>query len=212
MKVIKITDNIIQLHFKSQEELAKTFCRFQEHYESPNDNFRNKTFTLGEYRAWYAKTYGAWTYYTDWNGFNIPSRVLFPFQLGLFDPLLPEETKLLELFSNRDDEFYVIGTYDGHKEAIGHEICHALWYLDENYRHSARRFVNEIQDDDIYKKIEKWLLDQGYCEAVMKDEINAYLAHYPEHCEKKFGLPKNYEKLIDLKKAYFRIHNIDEGG
>jgi len=211
MKVIKITKNIIQLHFQTQEELCKTFCRFQEHYESPSDRFRNKIFTLGEYRAWYTDMFGAWSYYSDWNGFNIPSWVLTPFKAGLFDPLLSEEQKLVDLFRDKSGRFYVIGTHEGHKSAIGHEICHALWYLDDVYQLAAETIVNTMENESVIQEIKSWLLGQGYCENMLEDEIHAYIAHYPQHVIKKFGeLPKGSDKLLKLKEKYFEKYNIED--
>lgn len=210
MKVIKITNDIIQLHFETQEELTKTFCRFQEHYESPSEDFRGKIFTLGEYRAWYIENFGAWSYYYDWNGFNIPSYILEPFKKGLFDPLLPEEQKLVDIFKHRDDNFYVIGTHEGIKAALGHEICHALWYLDERYQVAAESIVNSMKNDPAYQEIVDWLLAQGYFEDVLEDEINAYLAHYTEHAEKKFGLPEGTDVLIKMKEKFFKIYGIED--
>ena len=52
--------------------------RFQEHYESPE--FTGTVFTVGAFRKWYAETYGAFTYASDWSGFNIPGTVLEPFR------------------------------------------------------------------------------------------------------------------------------------
>lgn len=79
----KITDKINLLVFENQKELASTFVRFQEHYESPE--FAGKTFSLEEFKEWYIKNSekgretGEFTYYEDWSGFNIPSYVMRPF-------------------------------------------------------------------------------------------------------------------------------------
>jgi hypothetical protein len=83
--------NIHLLVFDNQYDLASTFLRFQEHYESPE--FAGKVFTLDEYKNWYinhsprASKDGVFTYYEDWNGFNIPSKILKPFYGGKFSPL-----------------------------------------------------------------------------------------------------------------------------
>jgi hypothetical protein len=50
--------NSVWIKASSQKELGNTFIRFQEHYESPNPDFRNKIFTLGQARQWYSITYG----------------------------------------------------------------------------------------------------------------------------------------------------------
>ena len=82
IKFSEIIPNIFWFNFDTQEECAKTFCRFEEYYESPF--WQGKIFTLDEYKEWYIKTYGQWSYYTDWSGFNIPDYAFKPFFDGKF--------------------------------------------------------------------------------------------------------------------------------
>jgi len=99
-----LTDRIHLLIFPTQRDVTLTLLRFQEHYESPK--FRGKIFSLEEFKRWYVanspngiKT-GEFTYYTDWNGFNIPSYVLQPFRDGKFNPLSEQERKFLDIFKD----------------------------------------------------------------------------------------------------------------
>ena len=101
--------NSVWVWADSQEELGLTFMCFQEYYESTNPAFKNNIFTLGQLKRWYSETYGANNYQTTWVGFNFPSKVLIPFKEGLFDPLITEEKRLLDLFKYRSDDFYIIG-------------------------------------------------------------------------------------------------------
>lgn len=77
MNCKEILPHIFHVNFSSQEELASTFLRFQEHFESPS--FKGKIFSLDDYKRWYIKhspngqKTGEFTYYSDWSGFNIPS-------------------------------------------------------------------------------------------------------------------------------------------
>jgi hypothetical protein len=115
MSTIKIAKSriakcIYLLRFKTQYELAATFLRVQEHYESPR--FHGHIFSLEQYMDWYAKRYGNFTYYEDWSGFNVPSTALQPFYEGKFDPLAEKEKQFLRLFKDLRERFYVIGIYD----------------------------------------------------------------------------------------------------
>jgi len=103
LKIAKtnIRENIFLLDFETQEELTSTFLRFQEFYESPE--FQGKIFTLQEYKAWYTKLKGKFSYYTDWGGFNIPSRILESFYKGKFDPLSEAEKQFLDMFKLRKE-------------------------------------------------------------------------------------------------------------
>ena len=102
-----MTAPIYLIESKTRQDLAATFMRVQEYYESPV--FGGRTFSVGEFAAWYASEYGAFTYCQDWSGFNIPSWVLEPFRNGGFDPLTDKEKNLLNFFKNIHDSFYIIG-------------------------------------------------------------------------------------------------------
>jgi len=155
----------------SQEELGLTFMRFQEHYESASQEFRGKIFTLGQLKRWYSETYGANNYHTTWIGFNFPSKVLIPFREGLFDPLTIEEQRLLDLFKYRSDNFYIIGAQSA--ITLRHELSHALYASNDKYRNEINKFLDKNKNK--LKTTAKYILDKGYCEDVLYDEIQAYI-------------------------------------
>lgn len=200
MKVIQEAPQIVHLRFDNQRDLTETFLRFQEHYESPE--FRNKIFTLGQFREWYSKKYGGFTYYTDWNGFNIPNYVLKSFYNGLFDPLTEKEQKLLDLFKSRSDKFYIIGTHSGEEDAIDHEMRHAIYYLDDWYAEKCREIIVEHSGSETISGLISWLHDQGYCEDVIDDEIQAYLGADSEWLRDEKGLTVD-EGLVKTFEALY---------
>lgn len=211
-RVEKITDQIILLRFEKQEDLTRTFLRFQEHYESPNEDFRKRPFTLGEYRDWYSRNYGGWTYYTDWSGFNIPSYILEDFRKGLFDPLTEDERDLLDRFKYRNDKFYIIGTYNGidERHVLEHEIIHGLYYVDDAYRKNVQ-YIIENDISEIYD-VRDFILNQGYNEEVLLDEVNACIAvefWVKYFSENGLHMPSFHLSLRNLKEKYFEKHGID---
>lgn len=163
--------NSVLVSASSDHELCRTFMRFQEHYESPNINFRGQIFTVGEYLAWYSKQNGGATYYDDWRGFNFPSYILRPFKEGLFDPLTKEEQKLLKLLKYRNDDYYIIG---GNNEGvIRHELAHALYRYKSDYAKEITRVFDKNKTG--LKKAAKYILDKGYTREVLYDELQAYI-------------------------------------
>lgn len=155
----------------SQDELGLTFMRFQEHYESANAQFKDNIFTQGQLKKWYSETYGANNYHTTWIGFNFPSKVLVPFKQGLFDPLTIEEQRLLDLFKYRHDNFYIIGAQT--TATLRHELSHALYASNIKYKQEIDKLFNKQKNK--IKFIKKYILDQGYCEDVLNDELQAYI-------------------------------------
>jgi len=173
-KIEKISDKIIHVQYERQEDLAAAFVRLQEYYESPE--FKDKIFTFGQFRKWYAETFGAWTYLKDWQGFNVPASAFAPFVQGLFDPLMENEKILVDLFRGRTDGFYVIGTYEGCDEpgVFEHEVCHALYRTVPNYRFEVDEYLRTIPSEELAPVVAK-MVNLGYNKSVVWDEVHAYL-------------------------------------
>lgn len=166
----KVAEGIYLLRFKTQYELTSTFLRIQEHYESPK--FHGRIFTLEQYMDWYAAENGAFTYFQDWSGFNVPSTAFEPFYEGRFDPLSEKEKRLLGLFRNVRGRFYVIGIYEGGKKGtLTHELAHALFFINDDYRHAVREAMRGYDTAALEKK----LLKAGYARHVILDEVQAYI-------------------------------------
>lgn len=157
----------------SQYWLTSTFLRFQEYYESPK--FQGQSFSLEEFQDWYVTTrqHHGFSYYTDWSGFNFPSRVTDSFLDVFKDASRKEEWLLDQIYSLTTGKFYVIGTYQDSKRdsVIQHEVVHALFYLHEDYAKSVTDLIQGFE----FATFKRVLIDMGYVENVLIDEINAYV-------------------------------------
>lgn len=171
LKLSKTPHNSVWISADSQAELGTTFMRFQEHYESPNPDFKGKIFTVGQLREWYSVTYGADTYHHDWSGFNFPSKILIPFKQGLFDPLTEEEKELLHFFRYRHDNFYIIGAQD--RAVLRHELAHALYSNNTKYSSQIDKLCSRYRKQ--LTKTRNYIKDKGYHDDVLNDEIQAYI-------------------------------------
>lgn len=192
IKIKEIYKNIILVESDKSSDLAKVFLRFQEFYESPK--FRNTIFSLNEYRLWYSKTNGAFTYYDDWSGFNIPGEVTIPFRTGLFDHLSPEEKELLDKIPHRLEKYYIIGISKD-KDVYNHELCHALYYTNSKYKQEVDKILKKYD----LSKLSQFLRELGYHESVILDECHAYLSDDSGYLrEKGLGIPKASIELLKL--------------
>lgn len=211
LKYKEIAKNTYLLTFKSKKQLAKTFLRFQEYFESPK--FKGKIFDLSEFKKWYIKNSpngkktGKFTYYIDWGGFNIPSKVLEPFYEGKFNPLSKEEKSLLRLFKNkRKKKFYIIATFkNSGKHLLKHEIAHGLFYTNPKYKKEVIKILRKI-DKSVKIKIINYLSKYGggYHSSVWTDEIHAhvladlnYLRKYGVDPDKLFKTNKILNEMFD---------------
>lgn len=201
----EIVPGVVHFRFPTQRLLASTFVRFQEHYESPK--FRNKVFTLAEFKEWYktTKEHGNFSYYEDWDGFNIPSRVLRKFKNGEFGKLSAKERALLERVARRKGRFYMIGTaaQDADKGVLRHETAHGLWYTRPDYRRRAKAILKDLDLGPVFEMLE----GLGYHRSVWMDEAHAWIGDGAEALEDA-GLkdPRPYReaerKLLALQKEY----------
>ena len=206
----KLAKNIYHLILPSQGQLAKTFLRFQEHFESPK--FQKKIFSLDEYKKWYiansakGKKTGKFTYYRDWGGFNIPSKILEPFYKGKFNPLSKEEKMLLRLFKNkRKKKFYIIATFkNSSRHFFKHEIAHGLFYTDLKYKKEVIKILKKC-DKNIIKNINHhFFKSASYHKKVWFDETHAHIMA-DLNLLKRYGI--NSYKLLEINKELNKIFN-----
>lgn len=195
IEIHEVSKRIVHLVYATQEDLCLSFVRIQEYYESPE--FAGKIFTLGQYRRWYAENNGGWTYPKDWEGFNIPSKSLRPFFSGLFDPLTEGEKEIVHLLRDRGDDFYVIATFKGgDDEVYEHEMCHALYGTNEEYRNSVNDAMH-LHQVALKELVEK-MKEMGYSVDVIWDECHAYMCASSEWLIKE-GVPYPVELAKSLR-------------
>jgi hypothetical protein len=75
----------------------------------------------------------------------------------------------------KDGKAYVIGAGDMLGDTFKHEVCHGLWHTNKTYLKEAKYVLDTIQPEH-YVIFRKNLLDMGYTESVIDDEIQAYLS------------------------------------
>jgi hypothetical protein len=186
-KIKEIYNRIFLVTIKDQYDLGMTFCRLQEFYESSFKQFRGKTFTLSEFQRAYSKKFGegAFTYPRDWAGFNVPGNVIEKFMSLTFDDwgnaydhamenIYSKITKDDEYNGSSESPYYLIAAEPKSHDTIDHEICHALYYLDSEYKRRADVIISEL-NRSLFAHFRSHLLSMGYSKQVITDEINAYI-------------------------------------
>jgi len=183
----QIVPNVFLIIVPNPKHRAMLFLRAQEYYESPNPKIKKRTFDVAEYLKWYAKSkYSSkkdiQSYVLDWTGYNIPYDIakecytklkdrpdlMTPYDLYFYDILKYISDK------KRPGKAYIIGTDKLRSRTTVHELHHALYYLDANYRNDVERFFKKIPKKTL-KELEKILLSVGYEKHVLYDELITYL-------------------------------------
>ncbi len=205
----EIRPQVFHLQFYSRRELGMTFLRYTEFYESKFDHIRGQKFTLVEQMAAYTKDSGKddWTYTTDWSGYNIPTSVIHEVRtLGIrdhnhYDSLMDAVFELIQA-QTLGKPSYLIGTSTSAEvSTLDHELTHALWYLNQKYRDSVIIAMGDHLD--AMSLLTDKLVEAGYPDKVIWDEINAYLTT---------GLHDSFwevdrELLLPLQRDLQRLHS-----
>jgi hypothetical protein len=190
----------------NQYDLAMLFMRVQEYYESSFKQIKGKEFTIFKFMELYSKKFGdgAFTYAKDWEGFNVPGKVLDTlygpgYKYNIQDP--SEYDGHMEEILNKikSKEFYLIGAVNKDASTIEHELCHARFALDKNYKKKVREILKQLPDN-IKKKIKDHLLSIGYCKGMLEDELQAYVS------SDYYYLIENIKFSKGDKKMLWKIH------
>ena len=185
----QIAPNIYCVAVEDAYDRAMLFARYQEFYESPVKGIRNKFFTLEglmkRYRDHYKKE--TFTYPEDWAGYNIPSNVLwkaydtFYKDRNEYDKIMSDIIYFCENYPLQFDKprtkWYLIGTDNFSSDLMAHELAHALYYTNPEYKKSCQKLILKIKKRD-YEKLWKTLVKIGYLDkkVIIDDEILAFMS------------------------------------
>lgn len=185
---IKLKNKVVFVEFPNRKELTRTMGRLGEFYESANKHIRGKYFDLDTFIDAFMDSDGNISYYNDWSGYNVPGNIVIDFldtfeYMGLssreidliddIDTILFDMDYAHQKFS--DGEFYLIAYMAGDTPTIEHELCHAAYYLNKDYKKQANKLIKAL-NPVIVESMTSDLIKMGYNKSVCKDEINAYLA------------------------------------
>lgn len=181
-KFSQILPGIFHLEFDKSIELVSHFLRAQEFYESPK--FKGKHFQLMDYIKWYmqegrpAKDGNTFTYFNDWAGFNIPAETIIECHKGITD--MNDYDRFIHIIASKalslsNDRAYLIGTSIDRPGVIKHEIAHGLFHIESGYKKEALDCIYNM-NDKLKSVICTTLINIGYCESVLNDEIQAYMS------------------------------------
>lgn len=186
----EVKPRIFLFEFKDRYDMCMYFLRYQEFYESPNPKFRGHEFEIFDFMRWYTKKFGKgkFSYPDDWNGFNIPSNIIWDMwnkhlipDKNLYDYEMYGAWKECNAKLNLGDDsrlinqFYIIGVMKGRRATLSHEIAHGLFTLYPEYRKEMTKLVKAL-DPKIKETLFKGLKKLGYTSKVYIDESQAYMS------------------------------------
>lgn len=215
----RLEPNVFAVVVPDDYDRSLLFLRVQEYSDSPNPRFRGKNFDMLEYIKWYSSgespvktgypgegSDGMFTYPVDWAGFNVSYKTAIrcykTLPVRLMTKYDHEFVKILREIATRlgslDACAYIIGVDSLESYTAQHEHNHARYYTDKTYRARVNSALRKIPPT-VYRKLRQNLLDIGYAEHVIRDEIHAYLRgrdwNHPEFMK---GVPLKTLRKIHL--------------
>jgi len=204
-KIKEVKPNVFAVIVKDKYDRAMLFCRAQEYYESPTLKFRGKDFSIWDYMKWYHEQNGhGFSYGADWSGFNIPFKAIQECYQKLNKTESPYDKVMDEIIRRIksmliNETTYVIGCENTTDSVFKHEVCHAMYHTNKNYKKQMDALTHGLPKK-YYITFKNNILKMGYALKVVDDEIQAYLQYGYE--EAQFG------KGVDLhiRKEYSDIY------
>lgn len=184
----EIHPNIFALPIKSDYQRAMLFLRSQEYYESGFEEIKGKDFDIFEFMEIYRgkKDNDVFLYPIEWMGFNVPGHIIETCIKSVFrqnSQILPTVYDyIMESIMNQikarigdNKRWYLIGVDQLEGNIMEHEVSHGLYYTDPDYKRVVDEMISEIPER-ITIALKVILIEMGYCEEVLDDEIQAYLS------------------------------------
>jgi hypothetical protein len=215
----EIKDGIFLVEFDNATDLAMTFLRYQEYYESPNPKFKGKKFTIIDFIEWYSKNNGdLFTYPRDWAGFNIPMNVVFEVQssypgngpitdFNKYDELMKQIVlKIEKKKGNKGNGYraigknYIIGTLKGKSDVMKHELAHGFYHVYPFYKTDMDKLYSKLSIKS-KKELDSKFKAMGYHKSVWKDEAQAYLS------TGEYLTPAERKPFVDLLNKFVTSKN-----
>jgi hypothetical protein len=200
--------NCLLLEFDTQKDLALAFCRVEEYYEG-NPRVNGKYLSFVDFIDAFMTDDGKLDYFHYWTGFNIPGNIYMKWSQNNMSEKTYWETALADAVYKKIDftkPFYIIGGKKGDMEVIDHEIAHALYYMNIEYKDmmdtANYQFYKNLRGE--YSKMVKALKKMGYGDNVIKDEVQAYMSTSgKKELVEKFGL--DFNKIQGFRKLYRKV-------
>ena len=184
MKLERLSDRILFVRFKNEEEMVKTIIRIAEYYENMK-KFDTDQPTFSQFIRWYKANKEPKTPYASYfYGINLTGN-----EIKYFVRAYPKSKQLVKerefidavkmglgLRSLKETHKYSIIMCPASKRSsvFKHELAHAIYYMNTVYRDKVDDMISKINKHDL-DKMREYLLTQEYNKSILDQEINSRL-------------------------------------
>ena len=167
-------DGCVLLKFKTIPDLTKSFFRMAEYYDGDQ---KKKHVDMAEFLDDWMDRQGNADYFKFWDGFNITDSAFRSWRRSVGKLSQAEQTAVdaVDQATKGMKKFCVMGISGDDPATMQHELFHAKYYLDPDFKRNADQLFNECRNDPVIKTMTKILKTKLDYHTNIEEEIAAYL-------------------------------------
>ena len=167
-------DGCVLLKFKTIPDLTKSFFRMAEYYDGDQ---KKKHVDMAEFLDDWMDRQGNAGYFKFWDGFNITDSAFRSWRRSVGKLSQAEQTAVdaVDQATKGMKKFCVMGVSGDDPATMQHELFHAKYYLDPDFKRNADQLFDECRNDPVIKTMTKILKTKLDYHTNIEEEIAAYL-------------------------------------
>jgi hypothetical protein len=167
-------DGCVLLKFKTIPDLTKSFFRMAEYYDGDQ---KKRHVDMAEFLDDWMDRQGDADYFKFWDGFNITDSAFRSWRRTVGKLSQAEQTVVdaVDQATKGMKKFCVIGISGDDPATMQHELFHAKYYLDPDFKRNADQLFDECRNDPVIKAMAKILKTKLDYHTNIQEEIAAYL-------------------------------------
>ena len=167
-------DGCVLLKFKTIPDLTKSFFRMAEYYDGDQ---KKKHVDMAEFLDDWMDRQGNAGYFKFWDGFNITDSAFRSWHRTVGKLSQAEQTVVdaVDQATKGMKKFCVMGVSGDDPATMQHELFHAKYYLDPDFKRNADQLIDECRNDPVIKTMTKILKTKLDYHTNIEEEIAAYL-------------------------------------
>jgi len=170
-------DGCVLLKFKTIPDLTKSFFRMAEYYEGHRYSAKKQHVNMAEFLDTWIDRQGNADYFKFWDGFNITDSAFRSWHRTV-GKLSQSEQIVVDAINKATagmKKFCVIGISGDDPAALQHELFHAKYYLNKDFKQQTDQLFDKCRNDPLIKTMTKVLKSKLDYQAHVDEEVAAYL-------------------------------------
>ena len=177
VKVSQPIPGCVVLKYKTVPDVARSFFRVTEYYDGKHYGGKSRSVSLVDFLDNWMDRDSDVDYFKFWDGFNIPDHAFKSWKKTAGPLSLAEQVMVdaVEKATQGMKKFCVIGIGGNDTSTLRHEMFHARYYLDKDFRLTADELIKKQAKNKDFSAIKNILIKKlDYVDHV-DEEAAAYL-------------------------------------